>query len=63
MKYTKNGHFLRKWHIRVPESAAKVVHTEEKSLHLFGLQQNSIAITSDIISPIGEDWDVNFKST
>ena len=38
---------------------AKLVPIEEESVKLFGLQQNSVVIKSDIISPIGEDWDAN----
>ncbi len=38
---------------------AKLVPIEEEPLPLFGLQKDSIVITSDIISPIGESWDAN----
>ena len=38
---------------------AKLVPIEEGSVSLFGLQQDSVVIKSDIVSPIGEHWDVN----
>lgn len=38
---------------------AKLVPIENESIHLFGLQQNSVVIKGDIISPIEEDWDAN----
>jgi len=38
---------------------AKLVPIEEESVHLFGLQKNSVVIKGDIISPIEEDWDAN----
>lgn len=38
---------------------AKLVPIEEESVRLFGLQQNSVVIKGNIISPIEEDWDIN----
>ena len=38
---------------------AKLVPIDEAPVSLFGLQQDSVVIKSDIISPIGENWDVN----
>ncbi len=38
---------------------AKLVPIEEEPVSLFGLQQDSVVIKSDLIAPIGEHWDVN----
>lgn len=38
---------------------AKLVPIEEEPRRLFGLQQGSVVIKGDIISPIDEDWDAN----
>lgn len=38
---------------------AKLVPLDEKPIKLFGIQQGSVVITGDIISPIDEDWDAN----
>lgn len=37
----------------------KHTKNDQKSTHLFGLQQNSVTIKGDIISPLGEDWYVD----
>ncbi|MCX7115896.1 MAG: type II toxin-antitoxin system prevent-host-death family antitoxin [Gammaproteobacteria bacterium] len=38
---------------------AQLVPMTEKPFKLFGLQQGTMKITDDIISPIDEDWDAN----
>lgn len=41
------------------KAIAKLVPIEDETLSLFGLQQDSVTIHGDIISPIGEHWDAN----